>query len=616
MTELARVSGPAAAIGLAVLFVAPRRYLRLAGLGLWAAGLLGLAVYLAPSAGTTKLAAATVGGLVLAVGGAWLLVRRPWLLAFATLACVPARLPVKLGSEQANLLVPLYAVVAALALAIAWELVRGWDRVRELGPVTWPLAAFVVWTGLAIVWSDDVRKGAIFLGAFILPFGLLAVGFARLPWRGRALTWLWAALVGTALAFAVVGAYQWARRDVFWNPGLKVGNAYAPFFRVNAVFWDPSIYGRYVAVAILATLTGILLGGVHRWKLAGLFAVVVATWCGLFFSFSQSSFVALACGVVVAAAVVWGRRAVVGLVVLALTAGLASFSFPSVRHDLVGHGRSGVNAITSGRANLVSQGIRIAAHHPIVGVGLGGFKRAYAERTGLKGVDPKKAASHTTPVTVAAEEGLVGLGLFVWLLVAALAATLFGLGRGFTSRVSLGIGLVLVAIAVHSLFYNAFFEDPMTWAALGLVGVVARLPRRGPMTSVGPGTLATGGSEPADDEPDQRVGEVRDLEDPPEEKQDEHGHGEAGAAEPELAAAHLTPDEKRRDGQPDREDESEERVRAVAVGDEVRSQEQRGESVADDAVGAGPVPDGVVPDIAGVSEQEGKEAGDDDSTGG
>jgi putative inorganic carbon (HCO3(-)) transporter len=495
MSELARVSAPLSALGLAVLLLAPRRDVRIAGLAAWGVGLLGLTVYLAPSASTTRLAAGAVGGLIAAGIGAWLLFRHPWLLAFATLACIPARIPVKLGSEDANLLVPLYLVIAALGLALAWKLLRGDDRSRELGPLAWPLAAFVLWTGLSLVWTNDLRKGAIFLGAFILPFGLLSIGFARLPWRGRWLTWLWAALVGTALAYALVGAYQWVQRDVFWNPGVRIGNAYAPFFRVNSIFWDPSIYGRYLVVAILATLTGVLLGGVVRWKLVGLFAVVIATWLGLFLSFSQSSYVALGAGVVVAAAIVWGWRAVVGLVGLAAVVVAASFGFPSVRHDLVGHGRSGANAITSGRANLVSQGIRIAAAHPVLGVGAGGFKKAYAERTGLKGADPKKAASHTTPVTVAAEEGFVGLALALWLGFAALAATLLGLGRGFTSRVSLGVGLTLVAIGVHSLFYNAFFEDPMTWAMLGFVGLVSRVPRKAPPGSI-PGAAPSRDGQP------------------------------------------------------------------------------------------------------------------------
>ena len=82
------------------------------------------------------------------------------------------------------------------------------------------------------------------------------------------------------------------------------------------------------------------------------------------------------------------------------------------------------------------------------------------------------------PVTVAAEEGVVGLGLLAWLGVAAFLATLRGLGRGFTSRVALATGVVLVAIAVHSLFYAAFFEDPMTWALLGLVGLASRVPKK------------------------------------------------------------------------------------------------------------------------------------------
>ncbi len=386
-----------------------------------------------------------------------------------------------IGSERANLLLPLYVVVAAFALGLGWRLVSGERRVRELGPVAWPLAAFVLWLGLSLAWTLDLKKGAIFLAAFVLPFGLLAIGFARLPWRGRWLTWLWGGLVATALTYAAVGTYQWVTRDVFWNPNVIVGNAYAPFFRVNSVFWDPSIYGRYLAVAILVTLAGILLGGVRGRRALVLYVVVVATWFGLVFSFSQSSFVALAVGVVVAAAVTWGRRAVLALVVLGMLTVVVSLAVPQVRDEVSGKSRRGLNKVTSGRSNLVSQGIRIAIDHPVTGIGVGGFRRAYAERTGVTGDDPKRVASHTTPITVAAEGGIVGLALLCWLVAAALGATLLNLGRGFTSRTSLAIGLGLVAIGVHSLFYAAFIEDPMTWALLGLIGVVSLVPKKRPV---------------------------------------------------------------------------------------------------------------------------------------
>ena len=46
--------------------------------------------------------------------------------------------------------------------------------------------------------------------------------------------------------------------------------------------------------------------------------------------------------------------------------------------------------------------------------------------------------------------------------------------RGPTGRARLVFGLALVAIVVHSLFYDALFEDPLFWAALALSAVAAR----------------------------------------------------------------------------------------------------------------------------------------------
>ena len=453
--------------------MAPRRELRLLGLAAWAVGTAGLCLYLAPEGRTAELAAAAGVGVVLAAAGAWVLLRRPWALAFATLACIPVRIPVDVGEEDANLLVPLYLVVAAAALALGWRLLRGDDRVRELGPIAWPLAAFVAWTGLALFWSDDLRQGAIFLTAFLLPFGLLALAFARLAWSPRALVGLYGALVGTALAYSAVGLYQWATREVFWNPKLIVDNAYAPFFRVNSVFWDPSIYGRYLVVAILATLALVLLGLRDRLLVAAI-AAIAAIWAGLLFSFSQSSFAALMAGTLAVAAFVWRWRAAAALAVVAVVLVSAGFATPQVRNELLERSRAGLNNVTSDRAGLVGNGLRIAADNPVAGVGTGGFKLAYAERTGLPGRDPKKAASHTTPVTVVAETGLPGIALLGWLGFAALSAAFRARARSDAGRTALVAGLTLGAIAVHSLFYNALFEDPTTWALLGLVALAVR----------------------------------------------------------------------------------------------------------------------------------------------
>jgi O-antigen ligase len=457
-----------------VLFVAPGREQRLLGLAAWIAGTGGLGLYLAPDGREAELAAAGVAGALLAVAGGYALLRWPWALPLAALACVPIRIPVDVGVEDANLLVPLYLVIGSLVVALGWSLLRGDPRSRELGPIAIPLAALVAWTGLALLWTDDVRQGAIFLAAFVLPFGLLAIGIARLPWSTRGLLVVFGGLVATAVVYAGVGLYQWATREVFWNPKLKVDNAYAPFFRVNSVFWDPSIYGRYLVVAILATLALVLLGLRDRLVAAGVL-VIGALWTGLLFSFSQSSFVALIAGTLLAATVVWRWRAAAVLGLVAAVLITVGFATPQVRNSLLDESKSGLDKYTSGRAGLVSNGLKIAADHPLAGVGTGGFKLAYAERTGLRGREPKKAASHSTPVTVAAEAGVPGVLLLGWLCFAALAAALGAAGRSEAGRTAIVAGLTLAAIAVHSLFYNALFEDPMAWALLGFVALaVAR----------------------------------------------------------------------------------------------------------------------------------------------
>jgi putative inorganic carbon (HCO3(-)) transporter len=472
--ELARVGGPLGAVGLAVLIAAPRRDLRIVGLAAWAVGGLALIPYLAPEGKGALLAAAAAVGLGAAAVGAVALRRWPWALALGALACTPARIPVDVGDvEEANLLVPLYGVVAAAALALGYDLLRGDHRARELGPLAWPLAAVVAWSGLSLLWSGDLREGSIDLLFFFLPFGLLAVCLARLSWSRAGLQLLYAALAAMALGFAAVGIYQWVTRDIFWNPKVDVSNAFAPFYRVNSVFWDPSIYGRFLVIAILATLVIALC--ITRLEIVlGAAALTAVVWAGLLFSFSQSSFAALIAGVLLAAAFVWRWRSAAAVALAAVAMLTVGFSTPQVRDNLLDQSRRGLDRATSGRWGLIEDGARIALDHPLGGVGLGGFKDAYAERTGLRGEEPARAASHNTPITVAAETGLPGLALLVWLVAAAILTALRLAGRRrLTGRVSLFAALGVTAIAVHSLFYDAFFEDPMTWGLFALAALSA-----------------------------------------------------------------------------------------------------------------------------------------------
>jgi O-antigen ligase len=179
-----------------------------------------------------------------------------------------------------------------------------------------------------------------------------------------------------------------------------------------------------------------------------------------------------------AAVLAWRRRA--GVLVTAAAAVLFMFGAPPTKSEkagasLVAQSEQGLNRATRGRFDLVKYGISIAVDHPVAGVGIAGFEKAYRERVDVPR-RVKSPASHNTPVTVAAETGIVGLALFAWFLTAALASAFRRAAVGPSSAriAGLAAGLGLTAIFVHSLFYNAFFEDPFAWGFLALAALAAR----------------------------------------------------------------------------------------------------------------------------------------------
>lgn len=460
MIGIARLGGPIAVFGLALLLTGKTKRDRLAGLGFATIGACVLAAALAPDK-PGEIVGGVFAALAVAVVLAGIFRREPWLLPIAALASIPVRV----GALGHQLLVPLYVVTLGAAVLLAWESANDELRVRELGPIAWPLALFIGWTGLSLGWTKDVHEGATEVLAFYLPFAVLALAIARLPWSRIGLRVLYVELTLMALVFAAVGFYQYDTRNVFENPKVITSNAYASFFRVNSVFWDPSVYGRFLVVAMVPTIVFIVRGRAPRLVWLGVGALVV-TWLGLLISFSQSSFAALLVAVAGIAFVAWRWRALFAVALAVLVLGGLAVAQPQVRRSIQHHTSTGINSATSGRSSLVANGIRIAAAHPALGVGVGGFKHAYAAR--VKRLHGKKnlstAASHDTPVTVAAETGLPGLALFAWMLL-ALARVAFRSPR----MISLIAGLSLAAIFCHSLFYNDFFEDPTTWLLIGLI---------------------------------------------------------------------------------------------------------------------------------------------------
>ena len=131
-----------------------------------------------------------------------------------------------------------------------------------------PLLLLVAWEGASLAWSASATEGAKALAFYALPSASCWRRSWRTRRRARACRTSCASRSRSRSIFAAVGVYQLLRHDIWWNRKLMVSNAFSSFFRVNSIFYDPSIFGRYLAVTIALVFAALLFGSVRR-PLAG-----------------------------------------------------------------------------------------------------------------------------------------------------------------------------------------------------------------------------------------------------------------------------------------------------------------------------------------------------------
>ena len=109
-------------------------------------------------------------------------------------------------------------------------------------------------------------------------------------------------------------------------------------------------------------------------------------------------------------------------------------------------------------------GIALARDKPLLGWGSGAFNAEYRRHEHSSSREAT-SASHTIPITVAAEQGIIGFAAYIALLVLAFIRLLRG-ARGSPVRAAIAAGFA--ALVLHTWLYAAFLEDPVTWTLLAL----------------------------------------------------------------------------------------------------------------------------------------------------
>lgn len=484
-----------ALLGLAVLFLAPAAL---------AASVIGEgdATFAAIGAGQIVLLGLAAAAAV-AVGAA-VFVRRPAAVLPAAMIALSFRLPLEFGGETVKLLVPLYGVIAAAVVAVAWrELApavapgaiatrEGDQRRRRVSALDVALAVTLVAYAAQALYAPSAGEVATRnLAFFYAPFAMLYGLAADARWTRSLARACFYAVVGVAVVLTVGGFIEYLAGEHLITPGGIAANEYDPYFRVQSLFFDPNMFGRFLAITMLLLAT-VLLFTRRRSRVALTGALLAVLWVGLVLTLSQSSMGALLAGLAVLAALRWRPLPVVAVTGAAAIGAIVFVLAAPGALKIDGAGGDAADRATSGRFGLVSGGLRMFADQPLFGVGSGGFSAEFARREDPGGAR-RTTTSHTTPVTVAAEQGLAGLAIYGFLLWCAFGVV-FRAPReiaypGATPRIA--VAALLVALTVHSLAYAAFLEDPLTWVVLGTAVSLAGLRRRAAPLAADPVTAPT-----------------------------------------------------------------------------------------------------------------------------
>jgi O-antigen ligase len=304
---------------------------------------------------------------------------------------------------------------------------------------------------------------------FYVPFALLYVLLRGLRWTPEMVRNCLRLIVVLAVVFSVIGFVEYATKTIILNPKLVVANDLHTYFTVNSVFFDPDIFGRFLALAMILIAVLLLYERPQREQLIAVVALAIL-WACLVLTLSRSSLGALLVGLGVLAALRWkpSRALVAAVVVIALGASAVALSPGTFGLN------QGINGASSGRGGLVSGGLSLFADRPVWGYGSGSFIDEY--RTHHHATATTLSASHTIPVTIAAEQGLIGELAYLALVIAALVCLL---RRARGDPVRAGIAAAFTALVFHTMLYADFLEDPVTWTLLGVgVSLAVGLPAR------------------------------------------------------------------------------------------------------------------------------------------
>lgn len=409
--------------------------------------------------------------------------------------------------EVSRLLTGLGVVVLGISFLRTRKLILPKDVVSVLLYIFVGLSIISV----AVFYSGSGLREVVRYG-FYLGFLILIANSIR-SWGDLEVVWKY--LIGSGLVIALFAIFQYLSGSHLWGPGLD-----SVLGRVNATFFDPNVLATFLGIVILFSVSyysqaeekiGQMLGGL----------TAVVSLVALFYTFSRGGLVSLAVsGLVLILLLPKSLKMAALYLVLVSTAFLTSSTATAVGGRVVNifeivesRGASEQNYVdqnptqqsledggdTSGaekyeelvdriirplplnrdRRAMVKAGALMLIDNPVFGVGLGNFQSAYTgDYSFLIKAGSRKPVtlSHTSFVTLAAEQGIVGIlwflsfvGAFSWLVFSTFRKKIAS--RSFV----LAVGASMLLFILHTQIRGGLFSDPYFWLLNGFLVVMGRI---------------------------------------------------------------------------------------------------------------------------------------------
>jgi O-antigen ligase len=364
--------------------------------------------------------------------------------------------------------------LAGLVLALSWFAFLT-TRERSAGDffAAFPLISsllllFLSWSLLSVLWSESQGVAIASVGRYALNAVLFLIVFAaiREPKHAK----------GLAIAF-LAGAVTAAAY------GLVTPASEEELGRLSSSVLDPNQLASVLVAGLPLAATLALMA--RKAPLARLAAVGAGLFCllSLCLTVSRGGLIALAASLA-AAAILGGRWRLpiiaMAIVTISVTVGYFAVLAPESALERITQTTRGESEVTEGRTTIWQVAWRAFEAHPVRGVGAGNFQEAaphYLLQPGSLGrtdtIIDQPLATHNTYLQILAEEGIVGLALFLSVIVFCLgsvirAATLFK-RRSDRDMEALAraLAVALIGTVVADFFLSQEFSKQL-WLLMGI----------------------------------------------------------------------------------------------------------------------------------------------------